>query len=56
MALLKWLVQWVPDCPNPDYPNTRLSERLDVTMFSAAAGKTRSGDWSSATGESKAAI
>ena len=50
------LVQWVPNYPDPDYPDSRLSERLDVTMFSAAVGKRRSGHWSSATRESKAAV
>ena len=38
------------------YPISRLSKHLNVTMFSAAAGKRHSGHWSSATGESKAAI
>ena len=47
-------VQWVPDCPNPDYPNTWLSECLDLAMFLAAAGKRLSSHWSFATGESKA--
>ncbi len=50
------IIQWVPDYPNTDYPNSRLSERLDVAMFSAAVGKRRSGHWSSATRESKAAV
>ena len=50
------VLQWVPNYPNPDYPNSPLSERLDVAMFSAAAGKIRSGHWSSATGESKPAV
>ena len=45
------LVQWVPD-----YLNSRLSERLDIAMFFAAAGNRHSGHWSSATGESKAAV
>ena len=49
-------VQWVPDHSNPDYPNSQLSEYMDVAMLLAAAGKRRSSDWSSATGESKAAV
>ena len=54
-------VQWVLNYPNTDYlntdyPNSRLSERLDVAMFSSAAGKTHSAHWSSATGEIKAAV
>ena len=49
-------LQWVPDYPNPDYSNSRLSERLDVTMFSAAAGKWRPRHWSFATGECKPAV
>ena len=49
-------IQCVPDYPNPDYPNFRLSERLDVAMFLEAVGKRRSSHWSSATGESKAAV
>ena len=44
-------VQWVPD-----YPNSRLSECLDVAMFSKAVEKRRSCHWISATGESKAAV
>ena len=32
-------LQWVPNYQNPDYLNSRLSESLDVAMFSAAAGK-----------------
>ena len=35
---------------------SRLSERVDIAMFLAAAGKRRSGHWSSAAGESKPAI
>ena len=50
------VIQYVPDCLNLDYPNSQLSECLDVTMFLAAAEKRRSGHWSSATGESKAAV
>ena len=34
-------MQYVPDYLNPDYPNSRLSECLDVTMVLAAAGKRR---------------
>ena len=43
------VVQYVSNYPNPDYPNSRLSERLDVTMFLAAAEKRFSGHWSSVT-------
>ena len=49
-------IQWVPDYLNLDYLNSRLSERLDIAMFSTAAGKRRSSHWSSATGESKTAV
>ena len=34
-----YIVQQIPDHPNPDYPNSQSSERLDSAMFSAAAGK-----------------
>ena len=37
------------------YPNAQLSKRLDVAMFTAAAGKGHSGHWSSAIGKSEAA-
>ena len=36
------MLQRVPDYPNPDYPNSRLSECLDIAMFSAAVGKGHS--------------
>ena len=40
----------------PNYPNSRLSECLDIAMFSAEAGKRHSGHCTSATGESKAVV
>ena len=51
-----FLLQWVLAYPNPDYLNAQLSERLNVAMILAVAGKGRSGHWSSATGESKDAV
>ena len=45
-------LQQVPNYLNPDYLNSRLSEHLDVAIFSTAAEKRCSVHWSSATGES----
>ena len=49
------LLQCVLDYPNLDYPYPDFWTSAHVAMFSVPAGKRRSGHWSFATGESKAA-
>ena len=48
-------VQWVLDYLNPDYPYLDIWTSAHVAMFSVPAGKGCCGQWSFATGESKAA-
>ena len=51
-----WLLKWVLDYPNPDYPYLDIWTSAHVAMFSAPAGKRCCGHWSFARGESKAAV
>ena len=49
-------MEWILNYPNSNYLYQNTWTSVHVAMFLAAVGKIRWGHWSSATGESKAAV